>query len=325
MPFHCRARIVSAKGTQPGPVEFVRRGVASVRWVSAATEEAVQLYDDGAHDDAAARDGLFGGTALVREPGTYTYNAVFRVPFSPRLSTTGAVEMPENPVEVRLPGVFARLLAGMSGRPAHVRLMNRTSLNLRVAFASPGTGAETETTVSLPAGGTASAAIRARGHALRMISKDLEVRIESKPDPVWTGRLSIPPWGLAPATILFAMVGVGLGFLVPQRSTARLQLVVSLNLTDDTMPMTRMCNLDSDGLPTWEGIPGDFGRPGQFRPRSGFWRTGILYKPASWLRPSFAGRPPKRAANGWIVKNGTMWTATGAGGKARYTIQAPGM
>lgn len=320
LPFACSGQVMSAPGTTLGQPMFLERATSRLRLVhdGADITDAV-LYDDGAHDDKAARDGMFGANALDAQAGAGTWELSVRAPFSPVLASAGKIEVLAEPVRVVPKGPMGAMVDAMLGRGAILTLESVVDVPLGVSLAEGGSGAP-EPSRALAPRAKISVSTNAKPPFIGSRSVPLALHVDGLVQPVWTGSVAIP--GQATVYIVLLAVGVAafVSTVLPQGSNSKFRVRASYKADFDADAISEMVALDRDGFPAYSEIPAPLSRAVRILPPNGIWDKSARLLLPNGDRPEFVGRRAPKAGNAYKLKNGMSWKIRSGASQAEYTF-----
>jgi len=307
VPFEVQAQIRPAIAEDLGQPRFLTQTAMSVTlWREGQPEITVQLYDDSQHNDGQAGDGFFSGYVPGLPAGAWRYRITAKAPLSPTLATEGQMEALAMPLTVRSPGRLSQFLWAPFTKQLSWKICNQTD--------TPVTG---EFSVTRREGEAISRPVIWKGGQCQEVSLSLPpqakpgeflqaaVFLSRQSEPIWEGQYRFIPWWLPILTGLIGIGLVGLTFIFPRRSVegSILRIVTKMNGEE----LVRVLRIDRHGRVAANDLPAPCNDPGVFRARSGLWRRGIVFEPASWCQPSFPGKTPPRNGRGYLLRRPTTW------------------
>lgn len=322
LPFACTVQIMCAQGAQLGSPLFLQRATSrlEIAHPGKTTESAFELYDDGAHGDKVARDGLFGANALDSGDGSASYELTTRVPFSPTLSTSGDITVMAEPMRVRTQGFVSQLIGATLGRGAELTVENLTDVPFSVSLMEDGKAATAGATISLAPRGSAKVMMASRPSLLAVRKVPASFHVGDLTRPVWAGDLALLPAGTLPGAFVVILAALGLSFYFPRRTTQGFRLSVNYQRAGESDPRVELVAVRPDGYPEFAGIPAPFDRAVRILPVSGIWRKGAYLVSAEGTTIEFAKRRPPKSARGYVIKNGSSWGVRAESSRATYTF-----
>ena len=320
LPFACSGQVMSAPGTTLGHPMFLERATSQLRLAhnGAGLADAV-LYDDGAHDDKAMRDGLFGANALDAQAGSATWELSVRAPFSPVLATTGKVDVVAEPVRVVPKGALGAMIDAMLGRGATLTLESVVDVPLGVSLAEGSSGPAAPTSALAPRA-KITVTTKAKPQLLGSRNVPLALHVDGLVQPVWTGTVAIPGQATVYLLIVALVFVAYMSTVLPRGSNAKFRVKVSYRADIDSSPISEMVALDRDGFPLYQEIPAPFDRAVQVLPVNGIWSKGALLVLPNGDRPEFTRRRAPKAGNAYKLKNGMSWKIRTGSSQSEYTF-----
>ncbi len=307
LPFPFRACITPAQGGELGRPHFLAQTVFTLKLLHEGLPEiTLPLYDDGQHEDGQAGDGWFGCFVSGLREGHWHYRLSARTPYSPTLSAAGQLEVLNTPVSISPPGQMSQwVLAPFTGRFSW-NICNLTDFPLQGILILSGDNGETATQTLGWKGGECQRAslILARDWNKGTAGK-VALRLSQQAETVWEGKYHVRPWWV-PGGILFGVLGlVALTFIFPRRSPQGSTLTITATVSGEEV--VRILKVNRQGRLEASDLPPPLNDPGTFRARSGLWRRGIFFEPASWCQPTFPGKRPPRKGPGFLLQGPVTW------------------
>lgn len=320
LPFSCSGQVMSAPGTTLGQPMFLERATSRLRLVhdGADITDAV-LYDDGAHDDKAARDGMFGANALDAQAGAATWELSVRAPFSPVLATAGKIEVLTEPVRVVPKGPMGAMVDAMLGRGAILILESVVDVPLGVSLAEGGSGPPGPPRALAPRA-KISVSTNAKPPLLGSRSVPLALHVDGLVQPVWTGSVAIPGQATVYLVALAVAVAAFVSTMLPRGSNRRYRVRASYRADFDADAISEMVALDRDGFPAYLQIPAPLSRAVRILPPNGIWNKSARLLLPNGDKPEFVGRRAPKAGNAYKLKNGMSWKIRSGTAQAEYTF-----
>jgi uncharacterized protein YegL len=322
LPFTCTVQMMCAQGAQLGSPLFLQRATSRLEITHPGNSVAstFELYDDGAHEDRMARDGLSGANALDSGDGAATYELTTRVPFSPTLSASGDITVLAEPMRVRTQGFVSRLIGATLGRGAELTIENLTDVPFSVSLTEGGKTAPGGAATSLAPRGSAKVMMASRPSLLAVRKVPANFHVGDLTRPVWSGDLALLPAGALPGALIAVLVAFGLSMYFPRRTTHGFRLNINYQRAGESDPMVELVAVRPDGYPEFAGIPAPFDRAVRILPISGIWRKGAYLVSAEGTTIDFAKRRPPKSSRGYVIKNGSSWGVRAESSRATYTF-----
>lgn len=322
LPFACSGQVMSAPGTTLGHPMFLERATSQLRLAhnGAGSADAV-LYDDGAHEDKAMRDGLFGANALDAQAGAATWELTVRAPFSPVLTTTGKVDVVAEPVRVVPKGVVGAMIDAMLGRGATLTLESVVDVPLGVSLAEGGSGPAAPTSALAPRA-KITVTTKAKPQFLGSRKVPLALHVDGLVQPVWTGTVAIPGQATVYLVIVAFVFVAYMSTVLPRGVNTRFRISTSYRPDFDTPPIVELVGFDAEGFPQYQELQAPIAQLVQVVPVSGIWRKDAYLLVADGHKPEFARRRAKKTSRGYLIKNGSSWKVRVGSSQAEYTFYA---